>query len=63
MYYEEKIIDHILCARTSPNGEFTPVKNDVANAVNSFILLKERDRGKAMSYIIDYYNKSIRDAG
>ena len=63
MYYEEKIIDNILCARTSPNGEFTPVKNDVANAVNIFILLKERDRGKAMSYITDYYNKSIRDAG
>ena len=61
MYYEEKIIDNVLCARTSPNSEFTPVKNDVANVVNIFILLNERDRLKAMSYITDYYNKNLRN--
>lgn len=44
MYYEEKVIDYVLCCRTRPDGDWLRVDTPQGNAVNALLLLTDEQR-------------------
>ena len=50
MFYEEKIINGVLCYRTSPDAVFLPSKSHYADAVNALLKLTDEERFNAIHY-------------
>jgi hypothetical protein len=54
MSYEEKVINGVLCARSSPTGEWSPATTKHAQAVNALLQLTDDQRLEAFAYFCKY---------
>ena len=54
MYYEEKVIDGILCWRNSPNGEWNQFTLEALTTAYRALSSRENDLGKTL---MDYGNR------
>lgn len=50
MFYEEKIIDGVLCCRSEPNGMWMPATSQHAAAVNAMLNLNDEQRLDVFRY-------------
>ena len=50
MFYEEDVINGVLCCRSQPGGEWRPATTPHAAAVNALLALDEDQRLEAFSY-------------
>lgn len=50
MYYQKKLINGVLCCRSTPNGEWRPAGGALATAVNALAALTETQRAEALRF-------------
>lgn len=50
MFYEEKVIDGVLCSRSQPGGDWLPASPPHAAAVNALLALTDEQRLEALGH-------------
>jgi hypothetical protein len=50
MFYEEQVINGVLCCRSAPNGEWREATTTHARAVNELLALSDEKRTEAFAF-------------
>lgn len=54
MFYEEQVVNGVLCCRLQPNGEWRPATTPHAAAVNALLALTDEQRGDATRWFCSH---------